>query len=255
MTDRAGPRKERTMNRSAETTLMKRHTPAKAHTSVGVLAIGNLAAAAAAAAVGESSGTAAAGTPATATRGPNAVPRPPISATGGTDAAGGAEVSEVGGARPTCSAGLAGICGAGPPAACRAPPRTAGEAMVPAARGAAPATVRAPTMSAVDSARDVKAGPLRAFVAEDATATASARPAPTPTVASAEAVLTTRCTAYGMLGSDARRRADGMAEQSHSETWAEDSVPEVSVNPRTCESNARLMTTPAISASTSSRRH
>jgi len=223
-----------------------------AHTSVEVLELGTSAAAAAAAAIGDSSGAEAESSWATATRGANAVPDAPTGAVGATESAAATDATEVGGATTaTCSAGVAVARDAGLPAVGRAPGRNAGEYMVAAAGGASPASAGVPTLGVVDSARDATAGPLRAFVVGDATATAPTLPATADAAAAEAAVSTTLCTAHAMLGSDARRRADGIAEHSHSATWAEDSVPDVSINPRTCESNAPLMTTPAMSASTS----
>ena len=75
------------MKGSATTILMTQRTPMLVYMSVGVLGPGNTATDATAAAVGESCVANAAGTWATATRGPNAVLDPPVGTAGAAAAA------------------------------------------------------------------------------------------------------------------------------------------------------------------------
>ena len=69
------------------------------------------------------------------------------------------------------------------------------------------------------------------------------------------ALFTTRWNASDMLGSVAERSAGLTAEKIHSETSAGVSVPELSMYPRTCASDAPCTKTPAKSVSPSSQRH
>jgi len=93
------------------------------------------------------------------------------------------------------------------------------EARVVVATGAGAAEAGTPpqaldTLAAAPSG----AGKAATCVVADSEAAAPTRTPTAATAAAAAAVSTTRCTAYAMLGSVARRKAGDMADQSHSET-------------------------------------